>query len=284
MPDARHPAPPGDLFYSVVIPAHDEEGCIAETCRTIVERLRAEPVPRFELVVVNDGSTDRTPDILAELERELPEVRRVDNTGPHGFGYAVRAGLAAYRGDAVAIVMGDLSDSPDDIAAYYRELRAGAECVFGSRFVKGGRVIDYPKHKYLLNRLANLFIRILFRHGTNDTTNAFKAYRREVVDGIQPLISPHFNLTVEMPLKAVVRGFTYVKLPISWTNRKTGVSKLKIREMGSRYLYIVLNIWLERRLTRNDYRRRSPASPAVTPPFPSPAGRSPSRQPPSITL
>lgn len=255
MPDALHPAPAGELFYSIVIPAHDEEGGIAETCRAIVERLRAEPVPRFELVVVNDGSTDRTPEILSALERELPEVRRVDNDGPHGFGYAVRAGLAAYRGDAVAIVMGDLSDSPDDIAAYYRELCKGAECVFGSRFVKGGRVIDYPKHKYLLNRLANLFIRCLFRHGTNDTTNAFKAYRREVIDGLQPLISPHFNLTVEMPLKAVVRGFTYVKAPISWTNRTTGISKLKIREMGSRYLYIVLNIWLEKKLTRNDYRR-----------------------------
>ena len=247
------PAP--DLFYSIVIPAHNEEGCIAETCRTVAARLKEAGIPRFELVVVNDGSTDRTPEILSSLEREIPEVRRVDNNGPHGFGYAVRTGLAHYRGDAVAIVMGDLSDSPDDIVAYYRELQKGAECVFGSRFIKGGRVIDYPKHKYLLNRLANLFIRLLFRHGTNDTTNAFKAYRREVIDGIQPLISPHFNLTVEMPLKAVVRGFTYVKIPISWTNRTTGVSKLKIREMGSRYLYIVLNIWLERLLTRTDYRR-----------------------------
>lgn len=244
-----------DLFYSIVIPAHNEEGCIADTCRAVAARLKEAGIPRFELVVVNDGSTDRTPKILSSLEREIPEVRRVDNDGPHGFGYAVRTGLSHYRGDAVAIVMGDLSDSPDDIVAYYRELQKGAECVFGSRFIKGGRVIDYPKHKYLLNRLANVFIRILFRHGTNDTTNAFKAYRREVIDGIQPLISPHFNLTVEMPLKAVVRGFTYVKIPISWTNRTTGISKLKIREMGSRYLYIVLNIWLEKLLTRNDYRR-----------------------------
>lgn len=244
-----------DLFYSIVIPAHNEEGCIADTCRAVAARLKEAGIPHFELVVVNDGSTDRTPEILSSLEREIPEVRRVDNDGPHGFGYAVRTGLSHYRGDAVAIVMGDLSDSPDDIVAYYRELQKGAECVFGSRFIKGGRVIDYPKHKFLLNRLANFFIRILFRHGTNDTTNAFKAYRREVIDGIQPLISPHFNLTVEMPLKAVVRGFTYVKVPISWTNRTTGISKLKIREMGSRYLFIVLNIWLEKLLTRNDYRR-----------------------------
>ena len=152
--------------------------------------------------------------------------------------------------------MGDLSDSPDDILAYYREMQAGAECVFGSRFIKGARVIDYPRHKLWLNRLANRFIKMLFHLDHNDITNAFKCYRRDVIDGIQPLLSAHFNLTVEMPLKAIVRGFTYKILPISWTNRQAGESKLKIKEMGSRYLFIVLYVWLERKLSRGDYQRR----------------------------
>ena len=134
-------------------------------------------------------------------------------------------------------------------------MKAGAECAFGSRFIKGAKVVDYPRHKLWLNRLANWFIKILFRLDHNDVTNAFKCYRREVIAGIQPLLSPHFNLTVEMPLKAIVRGYSYQTLPISWTNRQSGESKLKIKEMGSRYLFIVLYVWLERALARGDYRR-----------------------------
>jgi dolichol-phosphate mannosyltransferase len=98
----------------------------------------------------------------------------------------------------------------------------------------------------------------------NDITNAFKAYRREVIVGVQPLLSHHFNLTVELPLKAVTRGFTFETIPISWTNRKTGVSKLKIKEMGSRYLFITLYIWLEKHLSKGDYVR----TPRVRPPVP----------------
>ena len=136
-----------------------------------------------------------------------------------GFGFAVRAGLDTFTGDAVAIVMADGSDSPDDLVRYYRVLEEGYDCAFGSRFVRGAKVRDYPRFKLVLNRAANAFIRMLFRHGYNDTTNAFKAYRREVIETIQPLLSNHFNLTVEMPLKAVVRGHSFAVVPISWTNR-----------------------------------------------------------------
>ncbi|HZC05053.1 MAG TPA: hypothetical protein VE338_05370, partial [Ktedonobacterales bacterium] len=131
------------------------------------------------------------------------------------------------------------------------------ECVFGSRFVSGSRVVDYPQHKLLINRLANAFINVLFRLHFNDTTNAFKAYRREVIEGVKPFLSSHFNITVELPLKAITRGYTYTTVPISWYNRATGVSKLRIKEMGSRYLFIVLYVWLEQLLSRGDYRRKS---------------------------
>ncbi len=151
--------------------------------------------------------------------------------------------------------MADGSDSPEDLVKYYRKLQEGYDCVFGSRFIPGGSVVDYPRHKLLLNRMANAFIRVLFGLHFNDITNAFKCYRREVIAGIQPLISPHFNLTVEMPLKALVRGYSYAVVPITWTNRAAGVSKLKIKEMGSRYLFIVLYLWLEKHLARGDYHR-----------------------------
>ena len=110
----------------------------------------------------------------------------------------------------------------------------------------------------MLKRLATQFIRILFRHRYNDTTNAFKAYRREVIDTIQPLLSKHFNLTVEMPLKAIVRGHSYAVVPTAWTNRTTGEAKLAMKEMGSRYLFITLYVWLEMTLSRGDYQVRKP--------------------------
>jgi len=242
------------------MPARNEEGCITRTLEQFTSVLSAN-VGDYEIVVVDDGSTDATAERLREMSARHPEVVPVTNTGRHGFGMAIRCGLTHITGDAVAIVMADASDSPEDLVKYYRKLQEGYDCVFGSRFIPGATVVDYPRHKLLLNRMANAFIRVLFGLQFNDITNAFKCYRREVIAGIQPLIAPHFNLTVEMPLKAMVRGYTYAVVPITWTNRAAGVSKLKIKEMGSRYLFIVLYLWLEKHLARGDY-HRSVAVPA----------------------
>ena len=192
---------------------------------------------------------------MQNLHSENNRVRYINNYYPNGFGFAVRCGLENFQGDAVAIVMADGSDAPEDIVSYYEKLREGYDCIFGSRFIKGGKVIDYPSHKLIVNRLANLFIQILFGLNFNDITNAFKIYRREVIEGISPLISHHFNLTVEIPLKSIVRGYNIATVPITWKNRVAGVSKLMLKEMGSRYLFIVLYIWLEKHLSRGDYHR-----------------------------
>ncbi|MBF0123319.1 MAG: glycosyltransferase family 2 protein [Candidatus Omnitrophica bacterium] len=244
------------IFFSIIVPVHNEEAGIARTCEAIMERFQQESIADYEILLVNDNSSDRTEEAMLQLCAKHGLIRYVNNVPPRGYGLAVRKGLEEFRGETVAIVMADLSESPEDIVRYYRELKKGAECVFGSRFMKGGGVYDYPKHKYVLNRIANWFIKTLFRLEHNDITNGFKAYRREVIAGIQPLLAHHFNLTVEMPLKAIVRGYRYVKVPISWTNRKTGISKLKIKEMGSRYLFIVLYVWLERSFSKGDYKRK----------------------------
>jgi dolichol-phosphate mannosyltransferase len=260
---------------SVVIPAHNEEGSIEATVTTLASTLRGEGIDH-EILVIDDNSHDRTAEIVARLSENDPNVRVRRNHLPGGFGHAVRAGLEHFTGDAVAIVMADLSDDPKDVVVYHRLLERGYDCAFGSRFIAGSKVIDYPGHKLWLNRVVNWGIRVLFRHGYNDTTNAFKAYRREVVEAVQPLLSSHFNLTVELPLKAIVRGSSYAVVPISWRNRQEGVSKLKLQEMGSRYAFIVLYVLLEHWLSRGDYRRpgvvmrrRSgfrPGSPGSAPP------------------
>ncbi|TRU67846.1 MAG: glycosyltransferase [Microcystis viridis Mv_BB_P_19951000_S69] len=240
---------------SIVIPAYNEEDCIESTAHLISERLEEDKID-YEILVVNDNSKDNTEAVLQKINQENPRIRYINNYYPNGFGFAVRCGLENFSGDAVAVVMADNSDSPDNMVDYYYKLQEGYDCVFGSRFIKGGKVIDYPIHKLFINRLANLFIQVLFGLKFNDTTNAFKIYRKEVIEGISPLLSHHFNLTVEMPLKAIVRGYSYTTIPITWRNRTTGVSKLKLKEMGSRYLFIVLSIWLEKHFSRGDYKRK----------------------------
>jgi dolichol-phosphate mannosyltransferase len=257
----RRPAPGPDpslpplTKLSVVIPARDEEGCIASTVEHLHLELELHGVPH-EIVVVDDGSTDATWGILQELGRRMPELAPTQNPGGNGIGRAIIHGLERASGDAVAIMMADESDDCRDAVRYWRKLNEGWECVFGSRFVPGGGVIDYPWLKYRLNRLANLFIRLLFRIPFNDTTNAFKAYRSTVIRGCQPLIAPHFNVLVELPLKSIVRGYSWTVIPITWHNRRTGQGKLQIKEMGSRYLFIIFYVWLEKYFSAGDYRKR----------------------------
>jgi dolichol-phosphate mannosyltransferase len=242
------------MKLSVVIPAHNEEGSIGATVNAVVATLEREEID-YEILVIDDASSDSTGAVVGEISASNERVRCLRSHYKNGFGFAVRAGLDRFTGDAVAILMADLSDDPEDLVLYYRLLERGFDCAFGSRFMPGSQVHDYPRFKLVMNRLVNWFIRVLFRHGYNDTTNAFKAYRREVIETIQPLLSNHFNLTVEMPLKAIVRGHSYAIAPISWRNRTSGTSKLSMQEMGSRYLFIVLYTFLELHLSRGDYRR-----------------------------
>jgi dolichol-phosphate mannosyltransferase len=241
---------------SVIIPARDEEGCIASAVEHLYVELRGHGI-EHEIVVVDDGSSDRTWDVLNAIRSRVPTLNPVQNNAEHGFGLAVAMGFDHICGDAVVIMMADESDDCRDVVTYWRLLNEGWDAVFGSRFTRGGGVIDYPFHKLILNRIANWFLRILFHSGMNDTTNAFKAYRRAVIEGCRPFLSPHFNLTVELPLKTIVRGYSWTVTPITWRNRRSGLSKLKIKEMGSRYLFIAMYCWLEKYFSCGDYHKRS---------------------------
>lgn len=243
------------MKLSVVIPAYNEAEGITDTLEKIYAKLLAEGITH-EILVVNDNSKDNTLEVLTYLQITIPTLVVYTNPGPNGFGYAIRCGLERFSGDCVAIVMADLSDSPNDLVAFYLKMMEGFDCVFGTRWSSGGKVYDYPRHKLFLNRFFNNVVRLLFGIKYNDVTNAFKLYKRETIDGVKPFLSPHFNLTVEIPLKAIIRGYTYAVLPNSWTNRKHGVSNLKIREMGSRYFFILLYCLIEKFFSRGDFKKQ----------------------------
>ncbi len=244
------------MKLSIVIPAYNEEESIAETIEQIENAFGKVKIDH-EIFVVNDNSKDNTVKVLEELSKKYPSLRYETNAGPNGFGYAVRFGLERYSGDCVAVMMADLSDSPFDLIRFYSTMLEGNyDCVFGSRFMKGGKLIDYPFAKKIINRIANFIIRLVMRIKYNDTTNAFKLYKRHTIDGVKPFLSPHFNLTIELPLKAIIRGYSYTVVPNSWTNRRFGVSKLKIREMGSRYFFILMYCFIEKYFSRGDFEKK----------------------------
>ena len=247
------------MKLSVVIPAYNEQDSISPTLRTLHATLVKHGISH-EICVTNDNSKDDTLAVLQALQTEIPTLVVFTNPGPNGFGYAVRYGLERFSGDCVAVFMADMSDDPEDLVKFYRKMQEGNyDAVFGNRWAKGGQVIDYPLVKKLINRVANLIVRVVIGIKYNDTTNAFKLYKRETMEGLKPFLSPHFNLTLELPLKTIVRGYSYAVVPNSWTNRKYGESKLKIKEMGSRYFFILMYCFVEKFFSQGDFKKRDNA-------------------------
>ena len=241
------------MKLSVVIPARNEVASIQTTLWSLRKTLTDAQIDA-EIVVVDDGSTDGTGEKVAEIAKIDPRVRLLINRASHGYGFAVRRGLDAFLGDAVVVMMADGTDSPDDVIAYYQVLQT-RDCAFGTRWGRGGKVVGYPLFKRLINRLANRLIGLLFLTTYNDTTNGFKGYRRCAVEGCKPFHAGHFNFTVEFPLKAITRGYSWGVVPTRWCNRTGGKTHLRLGEQAPRYLYTLLTIWLEKLLVRRDYYR-----------------------------
>jgi dolichol-phosphate mannosyltransferase len=247
----RAPIARNTLLYSIIVPAHNEGENVCRTLHALADALSGGGIP-FEIVVVDDNSSDNTAEAVLDCANKIPQVRLVRNTGPNGLGRAVRFGLEHYQGDVVAIVMADSSDAPGDVVRCYRKIEEGYDCAFGSRFIEGSVVTAFPPVKLVANRIVNQMLRLMFLTRHNDLTNAFKVYRREVIDGIKPLRAAHFNITIEMSLSTLIRGYSIATLPISWSGRTWGQSNLRLREMGRRYLCTLLKIWFERLLIHDD--------------------------------
>jgi dolichol-phosphate mannosyltransferase len=237
---------------SIIIPAYNEENNIVKCIHELQATLRDQHNIPYEIIVVNDNSRDDTEKVVrAEMATDAA-IRIVNRTPPGGFGRAIRSGMEAVEGDVVVVYMADLSDSPDDVVAYYRKICEGYDCVFGSRFIKGSEVRNYPRFKLIVNRIVNKCIQFMFWTRFNDLTNAFKAYRTAVVRDCGPYRACHFNLTLEMSLSALIRNYQIAQIPIRWYGRTWGSSNLKLGEMGRRYLSTLLMMFFQRYLIADD--------------------------------
>tara|TARA_B100001123_G_scaffold220904_1_gene249108 strand:- start:927 stop:1433 length:507 start_codon:yes stop_codon:yes gene_type:complete len=166
-------------------------------------------------------------------------------------GGAIVEGIDRSNGEAICIMMSDLSDNIDDFKKYYSILKdENFDAVFGSRFINGSKVIDYPKKKLLLNRIFNFITKLLFLSDYNDFTNAFKIYKKKALLKTFPLVSESFNIFLELPLKIISRKMKYKIIPISWTNRKEGESKFDIKELRAKYLFTLFYCFLEKLLLK----------------------------------
>lgn len=243
--------PAGRPLLSVCIPAHNEEGNIPRTLEIISKVLEEHQVP-YEFVIANDNSSDGTEAVIREKMDQGMPICLINRTKPGGFGRAIRSCLHNFSGDFVVIVMADCSDEPLDIVKYYDLMNQGYDAVFGSRFVEGSVVKDYPRVKLIANRIGNHLIRRMFRTHHNDLTNAFKGFRANAIRSLMPLYSSHFNITIEISIGLLIRNFKIATVPINWYGRTWGQANFRIRELGRRYFATLIKLYAEWIFIRDD--------------------------------
>jgi len=231
------------MKLSIIIPCRDEFENVSVITNDIINNLNTS---NYEIIFINDYSNDNTEEKLKSLSLKYEKIKYYNNQNK-GLGGAIKLGLEKFNGDYVAILMADSADSISDLNEYYNIIQNDeTDAVFGSRFIKGGKTVNYPALKLILNRIANNFIRLLFFSRYNDFTNSFKIYKKNTIKFLYPLISENFNIFLELSLKTIVRGFKIKIIPISYTNRTIGVAKFKIKEVGSSYLFTALYCFLEK--------------------------------------
>lgn len=223
---------------SIIVPAHNEEGDIEKCVDSLLKSCRG---LNYEIVLVDDASRDKTPEIVDRLAKKYKNIRAVHRKLPNGFGRAIRTGLENAHGEILIPFMADMSDDPNTIPKLVGKIKEGYDIAIGSRFVKGGKVVDYPKLKYAANRIYNKVVGALFRQNIKDFSNAFKAYRREILNGVD-LQSNGFEITSEMILKPIaMKNAKVFEVPTVWRNRKTGKAKFKgLYKQGWHYGKIML--------------------------------------------
>jgi len=232
-------------MLSILIPVRNESDNIKDIKDYYSKNLKD---LNYEVLVINDFSQDDTYLKAKDLFSQDKKFRVLDNNRK-GLGGAINLGIKESTGSYVAIMMADQSDDINDLLNYLNLIKdENYDAVLGSRFLKNSKVSQYPIQKLILNRLFNYFVSLIFWNRYNDYTNAFKIYKKQTLIEISPLISESFNIFLELPLKIISRKYKYKIIPINWSGRTKGVSKFKIRELGSKYLFTLIYCFIEKNL------------------------------------
>ena len=215
-------------MLTIIIPTFQEEKSIKNTLKVINDSLTKEMF-EFEIIIVDDNSNDQTKKIVSNFSKINPNIHFYLNGSSKGFGNSIVKGIEYSKGIYVAIMMADLSDSVDDLINYYNTIlnNKKLDCVFGDRWSENS-VKNYPFFKKVVNRTGNIILMKLFKTNYSDFTNSFKLYKRSALKEISPIISNHFSITLELPLKMIARGYNYKVVSNKWENREHGVSKMQI--------------------------------------------------------
>ena len=232
------------MSLSLIIPVYNESAQIINTIKEIYKIKKK--IKDFEILIVNDFSTDETVKVIKSANKSFKKIRLIQNK-KKGLGSAMQTGILASKKKYVCIFMADLSDDINDVFKYFKTIdKNDFDAVFGTRFSSKSKIQKYPLFKFLLNRIFNNFIKLLFLNKYNDFTNAFKIYKRKTLIDIMPIISEHFNVFLEIPLKIISRKYTYKIIPISWQNRRVGKSNFKIKELSSMYIFTLIYCVIEK--------------------------------------
>tara|TARA_B110001450_G_C17558625_1_gene455775 strand:- start:16 stop:729 length:714 start_codon:yes stop_codon:yes gene_type:complete len=234
-------------MLSIIIPARNE----AENLQDILGYFESKLLNvDYEVIIINDFSDDNTLAKAKELFQDKDRFK-VCNNKKKGLGGAINLGIEKSSGSKISIMMADLSDHINDLIKYNSLMdEKNLDAVFGSRFIAGSTVIDYPFQKLALNRIFNVFVSIIFWNKYNDYTNAFKIYKKEVLTSLLPLVSESFNIFLEIPLKVISRNYNFKVIPISWSGRKKGSAKFKIKELRSKYIFTLIYCFIEKNLLK----------------------------------
>ncbi|MDC1053458.1 glycosyltransferase family 2 protein [Candidatus Pelagibacter sp.] len=232
------------MSLSVIIPVYNESRNLEKTVNNLIKLKKR--IKKLNLIFIDDFSTDNTYDLVKKLSKKNSFIKIFKNK-KKGLGSAIEKGFKKSRFKYVAIFMADSSDSIDDLIKYYKIISSKKyDAVLGSRFIKDSKIKNYPFFKFLLNRIFNNFVKLIFLSDYNDFTNAFKIYKRNVLKNLLPIVSENFNVFLEIPLKIITRKYTYKIIPINWQNRKVGKSNFKIKELSSMYIFTLIYCLIEK--------------------------------------
>ena len=237
------------MSLSILIPCRNEGETIILSIKKLIKKISTR-IKSYEIILINDFSDDDTLKIITKLSKKYKRVKFLNNKRK-GLGGALNLGISKSSSEYLVIFMADMSDDVNDLIKYYDLIiKKNLDAVLGSRFIKKNSVKDYPFKKLIFNRLFNIFVKIIFFSNYNDFTNAFKIYKKKTILEFFPLVSENFNIFLEMPLKIIIRKKKYKIIPIKWRNRKLGVAKFKIKELGSKYLFTLLYCYFEKILSK----------------------------------